>query len=145
MKLEGSYKLSASRSSVWAKMLDHTVLAASLPGCEKLEPQPDGSYKTEIKVGIGAVKGTYHGRVEIHDIAGQERFRMKVEGQGTGGFLKGEGTLDFIDADGGGTLINYSGDVQVGGIIASVGQRMIQAAARQIISQFFQEFTKRVQ
>lgn len=142
MKIEGAQIISASREKVYQTILQPSVLAAALPGCEKLEPQPDGSYHTELKIGIGAVRGSYHGRVEIHDLVASERFRMKVEGQGTGGFMEGDGVLSFADAEGGGTEIRYSGNVEVGGIIASVGQRMIQAAARQIINQFFESFKK---
>lgn len=118
-------------------------LAKSLPGCEKLDPQPDGSYHAEMKVGVASVKGTYHGRVEILDPLPPERFRMKVEGQGAGGFLKGEGTLTLI-GNGNETLIGYSGEAQVGGVIASVGQRLVLAAARQIVQQFFQAFANQL-
>jgi carbon monoxide dehydrogenase subunit G len=68
---------------------------------------------------------------------------MKVEGKGTGGFLKGEGVLSLTESAGN-TTINYSGDAQVGGPIAGIGQRLVQAAAKQIIQQFFQSLTKAI-
>jgi uncharacterized protein len=141
MKIEGTYMLPAPRQTVWEHLLNPESLAKCLPGCEKLEPQPDGSYRAEMKVGIAAVKGTYHGRVEILDPVPPEHFRMKVEGKGTGGFLKGEGTLTLL-GESAETLVGYSGEAQVGGVIASVGQRLVQGAARQIVQQFFQAFTK---
>lgn len=125
-------------------MLDPESLAKALPGCERLEPQADGSFRAEMKVGIASVKGTYHGRVEILDLKPPESFRMKVEGQGTGGFMKGEGTLTLVSGDAE-TLIGYSGEAQVGGVIAGVGQRLVLAAARQIVNQFFQAFAKQLQ
>ncbi len=143
MKLEGTYKIPAAREAVWKGLLDPESLARSLPGCQKLEPQPDGSYRAEMKVGVAAVKGTYHGRVEILDPVPHEHFRMKVEGQGTGGFLKGEGTLTLA-GDGAATEIRYAGEAQVGGVIASVGQRLVLAAARQVVGQFFQAFAKQL-
>jgi uncharacterized protein len=143
MKIEGTYMISAPRATVWQHLLNPETLAKSLPGCEKLEPQPDGSYHAEMKVGIAAVKGTYHGRVEILAPVAPEHFRMKVEGKGTGGFLKGEGTLTLI-GDGAETLIGYSGEAQVGGVIAGVGQRLVLATARQIVQQFFQAFSKQL-
>jgi uncharacterized protein len=143
MKIEGTFMLPAPRATVWQKLLSPDSLAKSLPGCEKLEPQPDGSFHAEMKIGIAAVKGTYHGRIEILEPVLNERFRMKVEGQGTGGFLKGEGTLTLL-GEGPETLVGYSGEVQVGGVIASVGQRLVQAAARQIVQQFFQTFSKQL-
>ena len=74
------------REKVWESLLNPQVLARALPGCEKLEPNPDGSFAAEMRVGIAAVKGAYRGRVEVLDAVPPEHFRMKVEGQGTGGF-----------------------------------------------------------
>ncbi len=143
MKLEGSYKVAAPRDIVWKYLLNPEVLARAMPGCEKLDPNPDGSYSAELKMGIAMVRGTYRGRVEILDPVPPEHFRMKVEGQGSGGFLKGEGTLTLAES-GSETLISYTGEAQVGGLFASVGQRMILTAARQIVEQFFQAFAKQV-
>ena len=67
MRLEGAYKIAAPREKVWERLLDPQALARALPGCEKLEANADGSYATEMRVGIAAVKGTYKGRVEILD------------------------------------------------------------------------------
>ncbi len=136
MKIEGDHKIAAPREIVWKGLLDPAVLARAVPGCEKLEAQPDGSYRAEMSVGIAAVKGRYHGRIEILDPVPPERYRMKVEGQGTGGFVKGEGVLTLTE-QGGETLVSYSGETQVGGIIANVGQRLLLGAARQVVSHFF--------
>ncbi len=144
MKLEGNYIVPAPRDVVWQYLMNPQVLGRSLPGCEKLVPNPDGSFHADLRVGIAAVKGTYRARIEILDPAPPEHFRMIVEGQGTGGFLKGEGTLTLAESSSG-TLVSYSGDAQVGGLIASVGQRLIQGAARQIVQQFFDAFAKQVQ
>ena len=143
MKLEGKYTIPAPRETVWKRLLDPATLARALPGCEKLEPNPDGSFGADLKVGIGAVRGTYHGRVEILDPQPPESYRMKVEGKGTGGFVKGEGTLKLTE-DGGGTTIAYSGEAQVGGVIASVGQRLLESAGRQIAGKFFEAFAQQV-
>ncbi len=132
------------REKVWESLLNPQVLARALPGCEKLEPNPDGSFAAEMRVGIAAVKGAYRGRVEVLDAVPPEHFRMKVEGQGTGGFLRGEGTLTLV-AEGAGTLLQYSGDAQVGGVMASVGQRLLVAAAKQIVAKFFEAFSREFQ
>ncbi len=143
MKIEGSYTIPAPRDIVWQQLMNPEVLARAMPGCQKLEPDPDGSFRAELKIGIAAVKGTYRGRVEILDAVPPERYRMKVEGQGSGGFVKGEATLTLTDGNQE-TRINYSGDAQVGGLVASIGQRLMQGAARQIINQFFELFAKEV-
>jgi carbon monoxide dehydrogenase subunit G len=145
MKLEGAYTIRAAREAVWRGLMDPQILARALPGCEKMEPNPDGSYRAELKVGIGAVRGTYHGRVEILDPVPVEHYRMKVEGKATGGFVNGEGTLTLSDEPSGATAIRYTGEAQVGGVIASVGQRLLQGAAHKIVSQFFEAFAKQLQ
>jgi len=139
MKIEGTYRLVVARDVVWRALMNPKILARALPGCEKFETNPDGSYSAQMKVGVAAIKGTYQARVEILDVVPQEHFRMKVEGKGTGGFLRGEGTLALTE-ESGATQIAYAGDAQVGGVVASVGQRLMLAAARQIINQFFEAF-----
>ena len=143
MKIEGSHRIAASRAVVWDMLMNPEVLGRSIPGCEKLEQNPDGTYRTEMKVGIAAVRGSYQGRIEILDPIPNELFRMKVDGQGSGGFLKAEGTLTLTGEESE-TLISYSGEAQVGGVIAGVGQRLMLAAAKQIINQFFKALSKQL-
>jgi len=145
MKIEGTYVIPARREVVWQHLMNPDVLARSLPGCEKLVPNSDGSYHAELKISIAAVKGSYRGRVEILDPTPPERYRMKVQGQGTNGFVKGEGTLTLSDDGAAATNISYSGDASVGGVIASVGQRLIHAATHQLANHFFQELSRQVQ
>jgi uncharacterized protein len=138
MKLEGSFTLSASRDTVWQKLMDAQVLARVLPGNEGLETGPEGGYQVALKVGIGAVKGTYSGRIEILDPVPPERYRLKIEGRGARSFLKGEGDLALAEQGSSSTLIHYVGEIQLGGLLASVGQRLLEGAARQMISRFFE-------
>jgi len=144
MKIQGSYNIPASQEIVFTQLLNPKVLASALPGCERLAPSPDGTYQAVMKVGIAAVKGTYKGRVEILDQKPPEEFRIRVNATGKAGFLKGDGKIVLVPSDGG-TIVSYSGETQVGGMIAAIGQRMIQAATKQIVSQFFQAFAKHVQ
>lgn len=143
MRLEGSYTIHADRETVWKLLLNPDVLARVMPGCERLVSNPDGSYSATMKMGIAMIKGTYQGRIEILDPVQPEHFRMKVDGKGSTGFVRGEGTLTFTE-NSGDTLITYGGDVQVGGLIASVGQRLIQGAAKQSLNKFFEDFTKQI-
>jgi uncharacterized protein len=145
VKIEGTYAIPAPREAVWQHLMNPDVLARSLPGCEKLVPNSDDSYQTELKINLAAVKGTYRGRVEILDPTPPERYRIKVQGQGTGGFVKGEATLTLSEDGEAATKITYSGDASVGGVIASVGQRLIHAAAHRMADHFFQELAKQVE
>jgi uncharacterized protein len=144
MKIEGSYHIPLARELVWQKLMDPGTLARVLPGCEKLEATGPNSYDVVLKVGIAAVKGTYQGHVEITDPVPPQSCHMKVEGKGSGGFLKSDARLTLAESPEG-TTVSYSGDIQVGGLIAAIGQRLQQAAARQILTQFFQSFAKHAQ
>jgi uncharacterized protein len=143
MKVEGSYKVPGPPETVYKQLLNPDALARAFPGCQSLTPHADGGYDAEMSVGIAAVKGTYRGRVEILDQNPPKRFRMRVNAYGKSGFLKGEGEI-VLSGSREETTVSYSGETQVGGMIAAIGQRMIQAASRQIVNQFFQAFAKQI-
>lgn len=136
MKIEGTYSINAPRQTLWPMMIDPAVLQRCVPGCETLEAQGDGSYKMTLKAGVGSIKGKFDGTIKLKDLQEPAHYKMTVEGKGKVGFVKGDGVLDFV-AEGETTVINYTGDVSVGGTIASVGQRMVQASAKLMANQFF--------
>ncbi len=136
MKLEGTHQLEAARERVYHSLVNPEVLQRCIPGCERLERTGENSFSATIRTGVGAIKGVFEGKVRLEDLREPEHFRMVVEGKGAPGFLKGSGDLD-LEQDGNGTRVKYTGDVQVGGTIASVGQRMIQGTAKMMAAQFF--------
>ena len=136
MKIEGTHELRARRARVFQALTDPLVLKRCIPGCESLEKTGENSYAATLRAGVGSIKGTFKGNVRLEEVRPPEHFRMVVDGKGQPGFLKGTGDID-LEESGDATLLKYSGDVQVGGTIASVGQRMIQGAARMMASQFF--------
>jgi carbon monoxide dehydrogenase subunit G len=136
MKIEGTHFLSASRARVYESLIEPDVLQRCIPGCERLEKTGDNTYSATIRAGVGAIKGVFTGTVKLEDMRPPEHYRIVVEGKGAPGFLKGSGDLD-LEEQGEGTLIKYTGDLQLGGTIASVGQRMIQGTAKMMASQFF--------
>ena len=137
MKIEGTHELSAPRGRVFAALVDPAVLQRCIPGCEGLERTGEHAYATTLKAGVGTIKGLFKGNVRLEDVRAPEHYRIVVDGKGQPGFLKGAGELNLEEREGGGTLVRYAGDVQVGGTIAGVGQRMIQGAAKMMASQFF--------
>jgi uncharacterized protein len=136
MKLEGTNTLHAPRQRVFDCLVDPDVLQRCIPGCERLESTGDNAYAATIRAGVGTIKGVFNGSVRLEDIRSPEHYRIVVEGKGQPGFMKGSGELDLAEEDGA-TLIKYAGDIQVGGTIASVGQRMIQGTAKMMATQFF--------
>ena len=136
MKLEGSHTIHAPRARVYESLIDPQVLQQCIPGCESLERTSEDTYAMVIRAGVGSIKGLFNGQVRMEDLREPEHYRLVIEGKGRTGFLKGSGDLDLIE-EGDATVISYSGEMQVGGMIASVGQRMVLSAARMMASQFF--------
>ncbi len=136
MKIEGTHSIKAPRELVWNLMIDPDVLSRCVPGVQSLEANADGSYKMALKTGVGSIKGSYQGTIKLAEQRAPEHYRMLVDGKGAPGFVKGAGTLDLV-AQADATVVTYSGDVSVGGTIASVGQRLILSAAKMMTAQFF--------
>jgi uncharacterized protein len=136
MKIEGTHKIAAPRDRVFAALVDPVVLQRCIPGCEQMEKAGENQYKAKLTAGVGPVKGVFTATVSLQDIVAPEHYKLVVEGKGQPGFVKGSGELNLKD-DGGATEILYTGDVNVGGLIASVGQRMIQATANMLAARFF--------
>jgi carbon monoxide dehydrogenase subunit G len=136
MKLEGSYDVPAPRPKVWEAFLDPEKLRQAIPGCEKLEALGNDEYKATLKIGVGGVKGTFEGKVRLSDQKPPESYKMAVEGSGGPGFVRGE-TLITLAENAAGTRVAYTADLQVGGLIASVGQRMLGGVSKMMADKFF--------
>jgi carbon monoxide dehydrogenase subunit G len=136
VKIEGKHQIQAPRERVYETLIDPIVLQRIIPGCEKLERTGDNTFATTMRTGVGSIKGVFDGNVRLEDLRAPEHFRMVVDGKGAPGFLKGSGDLD-LQSDEGTTTVSYTGDVQVGGTIASMGQRMIQGTVKMMATQFF--------
>ena len=136
MKLAGQYLLPAPPAKVWALLTDPNRLAKLLPGCERLDPDGPDRFRAAVKFGIAAISGKYAGTIEFAEKKPPNSMRMKLSGKGIPGFVDGVGHIELA-GKGGQTELRYTGEAQVGGMIASVGQRMIEGAARKIVDQFF--------
>jgi len=136
MKLEGTYTFNAPRDVVYKLLLNPEALKACMPGCERLEETSPDVFESTMKIGVASVKGTFTGKVQMKEKTPPTAFSMAVEGSGPAGFMKGEGRIELVDL-GGKTEVKYSGDAQVGGLIAGVGQRMIGGVTKMMIGQFF--------
>ncbi len=136
MKVEGTYTLPAPRQRVWELLNDPDVLARATPGIKQLSPLGPDTYRATIELGVGPVKGAYEGQVTIADRVPLERLTLKVEGGGRPGTIKATGELHLAEQDGK-TVVTYSGDAQITGLIASVGHRLIGGVAKQMAGEFF--------
>jgi carbon monoxide dehydrogenase subunit G len=137
VKIEGQYTIAAPQQTVWDRLNDPEVLAKSLPGVDKLESTGPDSYKAKIKYKMGPVSGTFDGTVELSEKNPPNSMRLKTSARGGPGFVNGDGKVE-LTAKGDETEIRYSGEVQLGGMLAAVGSRMLEGAAKKSIEEFFQ-------
>jgi hypothetical protein len=141
MKIEGSHALAAPRQRVYELLTDHQALAKLLPGCEKLEPAGADTYTVKMKLGIAALSGSYQGRVRLSEQKPPEGLRLSVQARAPGGVAEGSGSLELKEKSGK-TTVHYAGEVKVSGLLASVGQRLLDSAAKMVIAQFFKNLEK---
>ena len=137
MRVEGTYRFPASQERVYALLQDPDMLAGCIPGCERLESVGPDQYEATVKVGVGAVRGTYKGEVRIVDQQAPEAYRMVVQGRGGPGFIKGEASVKIVPAGDAECDVQVVGDGQVGGMIAGVAQRLLGGVATMMMNQFF--------
>ena len=138
MQITSNYNVPASQDKVWHYLTTPKFLQQCIPGCEKLEPLEDEStFEATIKVGIASIKGTYQGNVKILDKKPPSSYRLVVDGKSKIGFLNGfcDFTLEETGLDN--TQIGLVGELNVGGKLARVGQRIIRSAAKMTIGRFF--------
>lgn len=134
MKMNGTHTLEAPVEKVWAFLMDPQAIARVIPGCEALHAVGPDTYEATLKIGVAAVKGMYNGSVQLLDKVPLQRYRMRLDGRGTPGYVKGEATVE-LTGQGDQTLLTYEADTQVGGLIATVGQRMIGSVAKLMLNQ----------
>ena len=135
MKIQGEYTFDGSQEAVWEILRDPEVLATALPGTQSLEQVNENEYQGEMNVRIGPVAGLFSGQVLISDEIPPESLTMTVEGKGKPGFVKGSGSVQLTSQEENKTLMQYEGDMQVGGRLASVGQRMMDSVSKSLMKQ----------
>ncbi|GAB4110859.1 MAG: carbon monoxide dehydrogenase subunit G [Roseiflexaceae bacterium] len=144
MKITGSYTLDASREEVWAALNDIDVLARVVPGCERLEQHGEHDFEGTVKIGIQAIRGTYSGRIRFEDVQPPHHYKLVANGKSANGVVDGSGTVDLEELPDGKTKLLYGGEAQIGGVLASVGQRLIEGASRQLINQSLKALAEQI-
>ena len=138
MKIEGTYTFNAPRQKVWQILLDPKIMAQCMPGCESMNQIGPDQYEAVMKVGVASVKGIYKGKVSIKEKEEPSHYVLSGEGSGGPGFMQGDVSINLEESNGQ-TLLKYSTDAKVGGLIASIGQRMLNGVAKMMVDQFFKK------
>ncbi len=145
MELEGERRIPLSRSQVWAALNDPDVLRACIPGCRSLEKTSETSFAARVTSKIGPVSAAFSGTVALSDILPGEAYTISGHGQGgVAGFAKGGARVTLADDGEAGTRLAYKAEAEIGGKLASVGGRLLEAAARKTADQFFDAFVARL-
>jgi len=145
MDMTGERRIPAPRQTVWEALNNPDVLKASIPGCESLEKLSDTQMKATARVKLGPISSRFTGNVLLSEIDAPNSYRISGEGQGgVAGFAKGGATVHLIDDDAD-TRLSYQVNAQVGGKLAQLGARLIDASAKQMADAFFDKFSQQVQ
>jgi carbon monoxide dehydrogenase subunit G len=144
MDMTGERRIPAPRQIVWDALNNVDVLKASIPGCDALEKTSDTTMTAKAGIKLGPISAKFSGNVTLSDIDAPNSYTISGEGQGgVAGFAKG-GTKVALTDDADGTLLKYEVNAQVGGKIAQLGARLIDATAKQMADQFFTRFSDQV-
>jgi carbon monoxide dehydrogenase subunit G len=137
MKLEGTFRFDTGLEQVWNALNDAEVLSRATPGCKEFTAAGEDRYNAVLEMGVAGIKGKYKGQVAITDRQAPTHYRLIIEGKGAPGFVKASMNFDLTAVGTSGTDLSYSGDAQVGGLVAGVGQRILGGVAKMILDQFF--------
>ncbi|HSH01704.1 MAG TPA: carbon monoxide dehydrogenase subunit G [Anaerolineae bacterium] len=145
MKLEGTYTFDAPRDQVWPALLDPEILAQTMPGCEELTKIGDNAYQGVMRIRMGPMQGVFRGEVFLSDLHDGRSYELHVKGNGGSlGNINAHGSVRLED-DPAGTLMHYSGEAQVHGRLASVGQRLMERSAHALTQQSLTNLSRQIE
>lgn len=135
MEIAGDYTFEIPQDVVWEALKDPDVLGAVVPGGQGFTQVGENQYTGLLQIKVGPVQGTFEGKINLLNIVPPQSYTIEVDGKGASGFVKATGAMHLESRGEQQTFMTYTGQAQVGGRIASVGQRLTESAARSIIRQ----------
>jgi len=141
MKLSTTHRIKAPRAKVYAAITDPALLQRCIEGCEKLVRTGEDSYDAHLRLGLAGIKGSYVGKLQLKDKKLPESYTLVMEGKGASGFVHSTARIQLVEKDQE-TELHCEADAQVGGPIAAIGSRLIEAAAKKMTDDFFKKFAQ---
>jgi uncharacterized protein len=138
MKLSATYAFKAAQNKIFAALVDPSFLQKCIDGCEKMEKTGEDSYAAHLKIGVAGIKGSYVGKIRILEQNPPESLTLQAEGKGAPGWVKGTAKIQISPTDQG-SEVRCSSEGQVGGLIAAVGSRLVEAAGKKMLDEFFRK------
>jgi carbon monoxide dehydrogenase subunit G len=137
MKISGAATMHAPADKVWIALNDPAVLVRTIPGCEQLEATGPDSYRLTVTAGVASIQGTYTGEIALSERQEPSSFLMTASGAGGPGTVSTSVQVRLAPNGDGSTELSYDADAVIGGMIASVGQRMLASVAKKMAREFF--------
>jgi carbon monoxide dehydrogenase subunit G len=142
--MTGEQLIPAAQQEVWKALNDPEILKACVPGCESITLVNENEYQVQMTARIGPVSAKFRGRLSLSDIKPPHSYSLAFEGQGgAAGFAKGAAQVK-LSTEKDHTKLAYDVKANVGGKLAQIGSRLIDAAAKKVADDFFQNFNKRM-
>jgi len=140
MELQGDRLIPAPLDKTWAALNDPDTLKTCIAGCETLERTGDDAFAAVVAVKVGPVSARFKGNLKMSNVVAPTSYTINFDGQGgVAGFGKGSADV-VLSPEGTGTRLKYLAKAQVGGKMAQVGSRLIDAAASKVAEDFFKAF-----
>jgi carbon monoxide dehydrogenase subunit G len=144
MEMKGEQLVPATQQATWEALNDPQVLKACVPGCESITPAGDNAYEVLMVARVGPVSAKFKGKLTLSDIVPPQSYSISFEGQGgAAGFAKGGAHVNLV-AENNQTKLMYDVKANVGGKLAQIGSRLVDAAARKVADDFFKNFNSRM-
>ena len=144
MEMTGEQLIRASQADTWAALNDPEVLKACIPGCESIEKTSDSEYLVQMTARVGPVSAKFKGKLNLSNVNPPHSYSISFEGQGgVAGFAKGSADVS-LTPEGHATKLAYKVKANVGGKLAQIGSRLVDAAANKVANEFFVTFNEKV-
>jgi hypothetical protein len=144
MEMKGEQLVPAPQQKVWEALNDPEALKACIPGCETIDRSAENQYIVTMVSRIGPVSAKFKGKLTLSDVRPPDSYSLSFEGQGgAAGFAKG-GASVRLSPESASTRLSYDVKANVGGKLAQIGSRLIDAAAKKVADDFFRNFNERL-
>jgi carbon monoxide dehydrogenase subunit G len=144
MELSGTYEIHAPVERAWDLLMDIDAIGRCLPGCKGLKPVGPDRYEVELGVTVAAIAGSFKGTVALEDKAPPNSYTLAVDGSGRQGFIKGLARVTLVP-DGDITRVQIAARAEVGGMIARLGQRLLEGVAKTMMDRFYACLAKQLE
>ncbi len=144
MNITATYSFPAAPTEVWKLLMDPEAIKSCLPGCRELRPVGEDRYHAEMTIGVAAVSGSFTATVVLSEQVPPQSYRLSVDATGKPGFAKGSAMI-VLSPTPSGTEIQVTASAEVGGLIARVGQRLVEGVAKMTMDRFFSCLASRIQ